>query len=118
VLFLIPIVGFCVLGLHFAQVSCVSSVYPTAVRGLGVGWFMLFARAGGAIGPSLVGILVGRHYAMATLFDLAAIPLGIGTVASVAVTWLYHTNYHRTPDSLSTLPLGQPGTASGAAHHG
>jgi AAHS family 4-hydroxybenzoate transporter-like MFS transporter len=107
VLFLIPIAGFCILGLHFAQVSCVSSVYPTAVRGLGVGWFMLFARAGGAIGPSIVGVLVGRHYSMATLFDLAVIPLGIGTVASVAVTLLYQANYHKRPEALRVLPLGQ-----------
>jgi MFS transporter, AAHS family, 4-hydroxybenzoate transporter len=107
VLFLIPVAGFCILGLHFAQVSCVSSVYPTAVRGLGVGWFMLFARAGGAIGPSIVGILVGRQYSMSTLFDLAAIPLAIGTVASVAVTMLYQAYYHKRPDTLSALPLAQ-----------
>lgn len=108
VLFLIPIAGFCILGLHFAQVSCVSSVYPTAVRGLGIGWFMLFARAGGAIGPSIVGVLVGRHYSMGTLFDLAAIPLALGTVASVAVTLLYQANYHKRPDALSAVPLGRP----------
>jgi MFS transporter, AAHS family, 4-hydroxybenzoate transporter len=107
VLFLIPIAGFCILGLHFAQVSCVSSVYPTAVRGLGVGWFVFFARAGGAVGPSIVGVLVGRHYSMSTLFDLAAIPLAIGTVASVAVTLLYQANYHKRPDTLSPLPLAQ-----------
>ncbi len=107
VLFLIPVAGFCILGLHFAQVSCVSSVYPTAVRGLGVGWFMLFARAGGAIGPSIVGVLVGRHYSMGTLFDLAVIPLAIGTVASVAVTWLYQANFHRRPEALSALSLGR-----------
>jgi AAHS family 4-hydroxybenzoate transporter-like MFS transporter len=107
VMFLIPIAGFCILGLHFAQVSCVSSVYPTAVRGLGVGWFVFFARAGGAVGPSIVGVLVGRHYSMSALFDLAAIPLAIGTVASVAVTLLYQANYHKRPDTLSPLPLAQ-----------
>jgi MFS transporter, AAHS family, 4-hydroxybenzoate transporter len=107
VLFIIPIAGFCILGLHFAQVSCVSSVYPTAVRGLGVGWFVFFARAGGAVGPSIVGVLVGRHYSMSTLFDLAAIPLAIGTVASVAVTMLYQANYHRRPDTPGALPLAQ-----------
>ncbi|HEY4342262.1 MAG TPA: MFS transporter [Steroidobacteraceae bacterium] len=106
-LFIIPIAGFCILGLHFAQVACVSSVYPTAVRGLGVGWFMLFARAGGAIGPSIVGVLVGRHYSMSSLFDLAAVPLAIGTVASVAVTILYQANYHRRPDAMSAPPLAQ-----------
>jgi hypothetical protein len=68
---------------------------------------VFFARAGGAIGPSIVGILVGRHYSMSTLFDLAAIPLAIGTVASVAVTVLYQAHYHRRPDTLSTPPLAQ-----------
>jgi MFS transporter, AAHS family, 4-hydroxybenzoate transporter len=106
-LYLIPIAGFCILGLHFAQVSCVSSVYPTAVRGLGVGWFVLFARAGGAVGPWIVGILVGRHYSMGMLFELAAIPLAIGTVASVAVTLLYQANYHKRPDALSAVPLAR-----------
>lgn len=106
-LYLIPIAGFCILGLHFAQVSCVSSVYPTAVRGVGVGWFVLFARAGGATGPWIVGILVGRHYSMGTLFELAAIPLAIGTVASVAVTLLYQAYYHKRPDALSAVPHGR-----------
>jgi AAHS family 4-hydroxybenzoate transporter-like MFS transporter len=87
--------GFCVLGLHFAQVSCVSNVYPTSVRALGIGWFMLFARVGGAIGPSVVGVLLGRHVAIKTLYDLAIIPLAAGTIASVAVTLIYHANYHK-----------------------
>ncbi len=87
--------GFCVLGLHFAQVSCVSNIYPTAVRGLGVGGFMLFARVGGAVGPWIVGQLVGQHVPLRHLFQLAAVPLAIGTVASVAVTVIYQANYQR-----------------------
>ena len=55
---LCALAGFCVLGLHFAQVFCVSSIYPTAIRALGVGFFMLAARAGGSLGPYLVGSLV------------------------------------------------------------
>ncbi len=91
---LISLAGFCILGLHFAQVSCVSSVYPTAVRAFGVGWFMLFARAGGAIGPLIVGALVGAHVPLSTLFYWAAVPLGLGTLASIVVTALYQANYH------------------------
>jgi MFS transporter, AAHS family, 4-hydroxybenzoate transporter len=54
---LVSLAGFCILGLHFAQVSCASNVYPTAARGFGVGWFMLFARVGGAAGPPSSGCL-------------------------------------------------------------
>ncbi len=101
---LVPAAGFCVLGLHFAQVSCVSSIYPTSVRGLGVGWFMLFARVGGAAGPAVVGWLVGQHVAMKSLFYLATIPLAIGIVASLAVTLIYQANYHRKADPGARFP--------------
>jgi AAHS family 4-hydroxybenzoate transporter-like MFS transporter len=60
--------GFCVLGLHFAQVSAISNIYPTPVRAMGIGWFMIFARAGGAIGPLIVSVLVGRHVPLHSLF--------------------------------------------------
>jgi AAHS family 4-hydroxybenzoate transporter-like MFS transporter len=98
---LVGLAGFCVLGLHFAQVSCVSSVYPTSVRAFGVGWFMLFARAGGAIGPAVVGVLVGQHMSMSTLFYWATLPLALGTVGSIAITVLYQANYHKKADAAS-----------------
>ena len=101
-MWLCALVGFCVLGLHFAQVSCVSNVYPTSVRGLGVGWFMLFARVGGAIGPWVVGELVKQHVPLRHLFQLATIPLIVGTVASVAVTVIYQAYYQK---KVSTEPL-------------
>jgi MFS transporter, AAHS family, 4-hydroxybenzoate transporter len=102
---LISAAGFCILGLHFAQVSCVSSVYPTAVRAFGVGWFMLFARAGGAIGPLIVGALVGAHVSLSTMFYWAALPLGLGTLASIAVTLLYQANYHRRHRMPTPFPV-------------
>jgi MFS transporter, AAHS family, 4-hydroxybenzoate transporter len=108
---LVALCGFCILGLHFAQVSCVSSVYPTSVRAFGVGWFMLFARAGGAIGPALVGVLVGQHMSMSTLFYWAALPLALGTVASIAVTVLYQANYHRKDPAATHFAVEQPGAA-------
>jgi AAHS family 4-hydroxybenzoate transporter-like MFS transporter len=108
---LVALAGFCILGLHFAQVSCVSSVYPTSVRAFGVGWFMLFGRAGGAVGPAVVGVLVGQHMSMNTLFYWAALPLALGTVASIAVTVLYQANYHQKDSAASQFAVGQPGTA-------
>lgn len=105
---LISLAGFCVLGLHFAQVSCVSSVYPTSVRAFGVGFFMLFARLGGAFGPILVGALVARHMSLNTMFYWAAVPLALGTVASIAVTVLYRANYHKKADAPAKFAVGQP----------
>ena len=90
---LCALAGFCVIGLHFAQVFCVSNIYPTAVRALGVGLFMLFARAGGALGPYLVSILSARHVPADELFRLATLPLGIGAVVAIAITFIYRTHF-------------------------
>jgi AAHS family 4-hydroxybenzoate transporter-like MFS transporter len=99
--------GFCVLGLHFAQVSCVSSVYPTSVRAFGVGSFMLFARVGGAIGPLIVGQMVDAHVSLGTLFYWATLPLALGTLASIAIAVLYHANYHKKPDPPAEFAVSQ-----------
>jgi AAHS family 4-hydroxybenzoate transporter-like MFS transporter len=109
-LVLVPVAGFCILGLHFAQVACVSNIYPTQVRATGVGWFMLCARAGGAVGPAIVTVLVARHVGLRQLLDLATIPLVIGTAASIAVTVIYNAHYHRNADAPTGLPVtaGEP----------
>lgn len=104
---LVGATGFCVLGLHFAQVACVSCVYPTSVRAFGVGWFMLFARTGGAVGPAVVGSLLAEHMPVNTLFYWATVPLALGAVASACVTVLYWNHFHQNPD-VSPLPVKQP----------
>ena len=112
---LCSLAGFCVLGLHFAQVFCVSSIYPTAIRALGVGFFMLFARAGGSLGPYLVGVLSGRHVPVGRMFVLGTIPLGIGALAAIAITVIYRKYYHLKSKSpvappTSSLRLGPEGS--------
>jgi MFS transporter, AAHS family, 4-hydroxybenzoate transporter len=105
--------GFCVLGLHFAQVSAISDIYPTPVRAMGIGWFMIFARAGGAIGPLLVSVLVGRHVAMRSLFYYATIPLAVGTVVSIAVTLIYRIYYQQQQDVAAVTRDGATGESGG-----
>jgi AAHS family 4-hydroxybenzoate transporter-like MFS transporter len=105
---LCALAGFCVIGLHFAQVFCVSNIYPTAIRALGVGLFMLFARAGGSLGPYLVGVLSARGVPVGRLFVLGTIPLAIGTVAAIAITLVYQAHFHlknQSPPSLAGSPL-------------
>jgi MFS transporter, AAHS family, 4-hydroxybenzoate transporter len=96
---LVSLAGFCVLGLHFAQVFCVSSVYPTSIRPLGIGMFMIFARAGGAVGPLVVGIMLGNKISIKGLFLWGTLPLAIGLVASLAVTLIYRRYYHKGGDA-------------------
>jgi len=103
---LVGAAGFCVLGMHFAQVSCVSSIYPTSVRAFGVGWFMLFARAGGAVGPAVVGSLLAQNMSVNALFYWATVPLALGAVASACVTVLYWNHFHRKPDA-AAVPVEQ-----------
>jgi MFS transporter, AAHS family, 4-hydroxybenzoate transporter len=105
---LCALAGFCVVGLHFAQVFCVSNIYPTAIRALGVGLFMLFARAGGSLGPYLVGVLSGRGVPIGRLFVLGTIPLAIGTVAAICITLVYRGHFYmksKSPPLLSCPPL-------------
>jgi MFS family permease len=92
-----------VLVLHFSQVAAISNIYPTPVRAMGIGWFMIFARAGGAIGPLLVSLLVQRQVAMRSLFYYATIPLAVGTVVSIAVTLIYRIYYQKPSDPAATL---------------
>lgn len=96
-LVLCSLAGFCVLGLHFAQVFCVSTIYPTSIRGAGIGAFMLFARVGGTIGPLAVSSLLAQHVTQRTLFELGAVPLAMGTVAAIAVMLIYRAHYLETP---------------------
>jgi hypothetical protein len=48
---------------------------------------------------------------MSTLFYWAALPLALGTVASIAVTVLYQANYHRKDPAATHFAVEQPGAA-------
>jgi hypothetical protein len=66
---------------------------------------MLFARAGGSLGPYLVGVLSGRHVPVGRLFVLGTIPLAIGAVAAIAITVIYRAHFHMKNKSALALPV-------------
>ncbi|OMF31750.1 MFS transporter [Paenibacillus sp. FSL H8-0548] len=55
-------------------------LYPTAVRGTGVGFAASFGRVGGIIGPYLVGMLVARHVAISSIFMIFFITIVVGAL--------------------------------------
>jgi len=76
---------------------------------------MLFARVGGAVGPWVVGQLVAQHVPLRHLFQLATLPLIVGTVASIAVTVIYQAYYQKKspPAALAAVPGSLEGAKPG-----
>ncbi|OBZ13943.1 MFS transporter [Bacillus sp. FJAT-26390] len=56
-------------------------LYPTAVRGTGVGFAASFGRIGGIIGPYLVGMLVARKMAIPSVFMIFFVTIIVGALA-------------------------------------
>lgn len=55
-------------------------LYPTAVRGTGVGFAASFGRVGGIIGPYLVGMLVAQHVAISSIFMIFFVTIVVGAL--------------------------------------
>jgi MFS transporter, AAHS family, 4-hydroxybenzoate transporter len=103
VLVLVTLAGFCLLGLQFGNISSEGNVFPTAIRGFGVGSCFTAGRVGAVIGPLVGGILIGMGVSLTQLFFIAAVPLVLGLAAAIAITPIYRAHYHpnredRTPE--------------------
>lgn len=94
VMILVTLAGFCLLGLQFGNLSSEGNIFPTAVRGVGVGTCYTAGRVGGVIGPLVGGILLGSGVSLTQLFFIAAIPLVLGLAAAIAITPTYRAHYH------------------------
>ena len=55
-------------------------LYPTGVRGTGVGFAASFGRIGGIIGPYLVGMLVAREVSIPSVFMIFFVTIVIGAL--------------------------------------
>jgi AAHS family 4-hydroxybenzoate transporter-like MFS transporter len=81
--------GFCLLGLQFGLNASAGLIYPTAFRSYGVGWALGIGRFGSIMGPLFGGLLVATALPIQQLYLIAAIPLVIGTIASVILVRVY-----------------------------
>jgi AAHS family 4-hydroxybenzoate transporter-like MFS transporter len=78
--------GFFTNGATVVEMAVAASVYPTAIRGTGLGWALGVGRIGTIVGPTLAGILLAMGIAIPKLFLLSAIPVAIGAVAAFVLT--------------------------------
>ena len=72
---LVASAGFCLLGLQFGNIATEANIYPTYIRGWGIGSNFAVARIGGALGPLLGGMAFGAHMPAQQIFAIAAAPL-------------------------------------------
>lgn len=74
--------GTCIITAQNGANALAAVYYPTAMRSSGVGWANGIGRIGSIIGPVLGGIVIGLHWAIPTIFLLAA---ALTVFASLAV---------------------------------
>ena len=68
-----------------ANAAC-GKLYPARMRTSGLGWALGVGRIGAIAGPLIGGPLIGR-LPLRELFLIAAVPMAVGAVAAVLVTW-------------------------------
>ena len=83
------LVGFCLSGGQKANNALSVYFYPTALRGTGIGWALGVGRIGGVLGPFAAGLMLSSGWSPAGLFETAAVPMIIGTVAIAAMGQIY-----------------------------
>ena len=86
--------GFCVIALINGLEALMGMVYPTAIRAKGTGWGLAVGRIVSLAGPVLGGIVLALQLPLFQLFLVPAVALGIGALASLALTPLCIRRFH------------------------
>ncbi len=79
--------GFFVLGAQFGNNASSGLMYPTAIRSRGVGWALGVGRFGSIVGPFFGAALIAMQLPLHQLFMIAAVPMVVGVVSAVFLTF-------------------------------
>ena len=78
---MIFVAGFCNIGSQMTLAALTATQYPTDIRSTGVSWAHGVARLLSIASPILGGILLARHWPLAGMYDMIAVPMFCGSVA-------------------------------------
>jgi AAHS family 4-hydroxybenzoate transporter-like MFS transporter len=65
-------IGFCIIGGQIGTNALAAALYPTSIRGTGVGWAVGIGRIGAILGPVVGGMLLAGGAGLPTVFGVAA----------------------------------------------
>jgi MFS family permease len=89
VLVLFGLIGFGIQGGFVGMYSLAARIYPTEIRGTGVGAAVGIGRVGAIVGPLLGGFLISMGLSMSANFNIFAIPTFIAAI----MTFLLNSNH-------------------------
>ncbi len=73
--------GICVFGAQLAMPAIAADLYPSAVRGAGVGWTMGIGRIASILAPLIGGALIAANISWSNLFLIVAGPTVVAALA-------------------------------------
>ena len=85
--------GITILGAQAGNNATAGLIYPTNIRGKGVGMALSIGRVGAIVGPYAGAALLGMDITMQTLFLLASAPMLIGLTSAVILSWLCYKRF-------------------------
>ncbi len=88
------LVGIGILGAQFGNNTVAGLLYPTSIRGRGVGTALSIGRFGSILGPTLGALLLGMKLDLSSVFFYAAIPVLVGLLAALLLTRLCYVRFH------------------------
>jgi putative MFS transporter len=89
--------SFFIYGVSGAVYTYTSEIYPTKLRATGTGWSGGAQRVGAIVAPSVIGLMIGSHLPIVSVFILLAVGF---IVAAVAVVFLTHETGSRTLEEI------------------
>jgi AAHS family 4-hydroxybenzoate transporter-like MFS transporter len=87
------VAGIAVLGAQFGNNAAAGLLYPTSIRGKGVGTALSVGRVGAIIGPMVGTALLGMDITMQRLFIISSTPIVLGLTASIILSWLCYKRF-------------------------
>jgi AAHS family 4-hydroxybenzoate transporter-like MFS transporter len=87
------VAGIAVLGAQFGNNAAAGLIYPTSIRGKGVGTALSIGRVGAIIGPMVGTALLGLDITMQRLFVIASTPIVLGLAASIILSLLCYRRF-------------------------
>ena len=82
-------VGFCLLGITKGMAAVTVHFYPPTLRSAGLGFGLGVGRTGAVVGPLVAGLLLTSGWTAPWLFYISSIPLLLGALALLFMSWRY-----------------------------